>query len=155
MAWGPNAPTAVQTIPASERHRRVKLTADVCIIDHRKYFVRACLDLRIDPERESFRWLVWVKVTAASFREIRSIWRQLRARPLKPTDGHLASELPYDASTLGLPIELRDGGPGYRPQAFARSGEHILGREQRAGIRVERAYELAGRAMHASTPPAA
>ena len=155
MAWGPHAPTAVEAIPPAERRSRVKLTTDVCVIDRQAYFVRACLDLRIAAEEERFRWLVWVRVPRPTFKEIRSFWRQLRGRKFTPAVGELATALPYEPPTLGLPIELRDGGAGYRPWALVQTPTHILGQEQRAGISLERAYELAGRMMHEWTAPAA
>lgn len=148
MVWGPHAPKALEAIPVAERRRRVTLTTDVCIIDRRELFVRACLDLRIAGETQRFRWLVWVNVPRAGFREMRSIWRQLRGQPFTPVPGELATALPYDSPTLDLPIMLRDGGAGYRPWAFVWTSEHPLGQEQRTGIPLEHAYELAGRAMH-------
>lgn len=153
MAWGPLAPNAVEVIPVPERRRRVKLTTDLCVIDRRDFFVRACLDLPIVAEKERFRWLVWVKVPKPRFREIRSWWRQLRGRHFTPTRGELATALPYDASTLGLPIGLRDGGIGYRPWADVLTAEHSLGQEQRAGVTLERAYERSARALHEWTEP--
>jgi hypothetical protein len=148
MAWGPAAPKAVESVPVPERRRRVKLTSDTCVIDGRHYFVRACLDLRILGESELFSWLVWIAVAQPTFRRIRSIWRQLRGRRFPPVRGELATALQYHAPTLGLAIELRDAGVGYRPWAFVRDPAHELGQEQRVGIPLERAYELAGRAMH-------
>ena len=155
MAWGPPAPNTVEAVPIPERRRRVKLTSDTCIIDGRHYFVRACLDLRILGESEPFRWLVWVGVQKPVFREIRSLWRQIRGRRFSPALGELATALLYEAPTMGLAIELRDAGPGNRPWAVVRDLAHELGREQRAGIPLERAYEHAGRAMHDWSSPAA
>jgi hypothetical protein len=148
MAWGPAAPKAVEAVPIPERRRRVKLTSDTCIIDRRQYFVRACLHLRIRGESGLFTWIVWVAVRQPVFRQIRSIWRQLRRRRFPPAQGELATVLQYDTPSLGLAIELHDAGMGNRPWAFVRDPTHELGKEQRTGIPLERAYELAGRAMH-------
>ena len=153
MAWGPLAPKPVEAISVPERRRRVKLTTDVCVIDRRDFFVRACLDLPITAEKERFRWLVWVKVPKASFCEMGSFWRQLRGRLFTPTHGELATELPYDPSTFGLPIGLRDGGIGYRPWAHVLTTQHVVGQQQRTGIALEQAYELSARAMHEWTNP--
>lgn len=153
MVWGPLAPKPVEAIPVPERRRRVKLTTDVCVIDRRDFFVRACLDLPIAAEKERFRWLVWVKIPKAGFREIGSLWRQFRGRLFTPTHGELATELPYDPSTLGLSIGLRDGGIGYRPWAHVLTTEHVLGQQQGAGIALEQAYEMSARAMHEWTRP--
>jgi hypothetical protein len=155
MAWGPHAPKAVEAVPLSDRRRRVKLASDTCVIDGREYFVRACLDLRVRGETQPFRWLVWVSVPRPAFKQIRSLWRQLRGRAFPPSSGRLATELPYDVSTVGAAVELRDGGAGFRPWAIVQDPEHVLAHEQRNGIPLERAYELAGRAMHEWAAPAA
>jgi len=148
MAWGRDAPNAVEAVPLSDRRRRIKLTSDTCVIDGREHFVRACLDLRVRGEAEPFRWLVWVAIPHPAFKQIRSLWRQVRGRAFPPYGGWLATELPYDAPTIGTAVELRDGGAWFRPWAIVRDPKHILAREQRSGIPLERAYELAGRAMH-------
>ena len=153
MAWGPLAPNTIESIPVRERRRRVKLRREYCIVDRREYYVRSCLDLRIAAEKQRFRWVVWIRVPQNDFREILSIWRQLRGRRFIRCSGELGSDLPYDVPTRGLAVELRDAGPGYRPWVVVSSTDHILGREQRAGISLERAYELSGRAMHEWTAP--
>ena len=148
MVWGPGAPYAAQQVPASERQKRVKLDTDVCVIDRAQYFVRGCLDIPIRNESEGFRWLVWIAVPRPAFRVIRSFWRQLRGRQFPPTRGALAVALPYASDTLGMEVELTDGGAGYRPHVRVSDMTHPLGREQREGISLETAYEKAGRAMH-------
>jgi hypothetical protein len=50
--------------------------------------------------------------------------------------------------TRDLAIELRDAGFGYRPAAIVVDAHHELGHEQSAGVSLEKAYELASRAMH-------
>ncbi|MEO7456224.1 MAG: DUF2199 domain-containing protein [Gemmatimonadaceae bacterium] len=155
LVWGPDAPDRLRSEVLTPTHRAL-LTSDICVIARSTFFVRACLDLPIVAEASSFfRWLVWVELERASYRELRSMWRVLRRRAFAPLAGKLANALPYEAPTRDLAVELHDRGPGIRPSVLVLDPLHELGREQAAGISLEKAYELAGRAMHRQPRPVA
>jgi hypothetical protein len=72
LVWGPNAPDPLREEMLAGR--RASLTTDFCVIARASFFVRACLDLSIVAEAPTFfRWLVWVEVERAAYREIRSM----------------------------------------------------------------------------------
>ena len=137
-------------IPRAEWHQRVSLSQDDCVIDRVTYLVRGCLDLPIRGTGNAFRWLVWVLVDRQGHRYSISPWRRLFRLRHPPYAGELDTALPYEPPTARLPVEVRSAGPGYRPTIVVADADHPLALEQREGIRLERAYELAGTMLHAS-----
>ena len=149
LAWGADAPDTLRPVPTSEWRRRVKLTSDTCRLDRQRFFVRACLDVPISDTRAIFRHLVWVELSRDAYRDVRSVWRELRGKPFPPYGGELASLLPYPSPSLGVPIELRWTGSGLRPDVIVGADAHDVGRDQQSGITKEQAYELASAYHHA------
>jgi len=149
LVWGPNAPSALLPIPRVEWRKRVSLSQDDCIIDRTTYLVRGCLDLPISGTSDAFRWLVWVLVDRQGHRYTMSPWRRLFRLRHPSYAGELDTALPYEPSTSRLQVEVRSAGPGYRPTILVADAAHPLALEQRGGIHLERAYELAGRMLHA------
>ena len=148
LAWGANSPDALRVIPRAEWRRRVRLNTDQCVLDRTQYFVRGCLDLRIHGTTEVFRHLVWVELPRSAFRDVRSVWRELRGRPFPPYAGRLASILPYRESTFGLSVTITWAGAGMRPHVLVASDEHAVGGEQHSGIGMQRAQDLASDYRH-------
>jgi hypothetical protein len=149
LVWGPDAPSALRAIPQADWPKRVSLSQDDCVIDRTTYLVRGCLDIPIRGSHDVFRWLVWVRVGPEGYRYTMSPWRRLFRLRHPPYVAALDTALPYAPPTQGLPLEVRSAGPGYRPQVHVTDGRHPLGAEQREGIPLERAYELAGMMLHA------
>jgi len=149
LVWGPNAPSVVLPIPRADWPSRVSLSGDDCVVDRTTYLVRGCLDLPIRSTSDVFRWLVWVRVDRVGYRYTMSPWRRLFRLRHPPYAGELDTALPYDSPTSSLPVEVRDAGPGYRPAVAVANPRHPLALEQRDGIPLERAYELAGIMLHA------
>ena len=149
LTWGPNAPAALLPIPRAAWGKRVALSGDDCVIDRTTYLVRGCLDLSIRGTSDIFRWLVWVGVDRRGHRYTMSPWRRLLRLRHPPYAGELDTALPYEPPTKRLPVEVRSAGPGYRPMIVVAQPNHPLAMEQREGIPMERAYELAGAMLHA------
>ena len=148
LAWGPNVPDAVGPIPPADWRSRVSLSGDDCVIDRSSYYVRGCIDLRIHGTRDVFRWLVWVHVDRRGYVYTISPWRRLLRLCHPPYDAKLDTALPYEPPTAHLPVEVRSAGPGFRPTVVLTELAHPLAIEQREGIPLERAYELAGMMLH-------
>jgi hypothetical protein len=111
--------------------------------------VRGCLDLPIRGSNEVFRWLVWIVVDQQGHRYTMSLWRRLFRLRHRPYAGTLDTSLPYIPSTSGLPVEVRSAGPGRRPTVILTDQTHPLALEQRDGVLLERAYEIAATMLHA------
>ena len=148
LVWGPDAPSVLQAVPQSQWRTRVRLSQDDCIIDGRTHLVRGCLDIPIRGTADTFRWLVWVFVDPQGHRYTMSLWRRLFRLRHPPYLGHLDTALPYQPPTTRVSVEVRSAGPGYRPSVLVTETGHPLALEQRDGILLERAYELAGRMLH-------
>ena len=149
LVWGPNAPERLRLVPRNEWASRVSISQDDCVIDRETYLVRGCLDLPIRGTSEPFRWLVWTVVSRQGHRFTMSPWRRLVRLRHQPYAAVLDTVLPYEPSSAGLAVEIRSAGPGYRPNVAVSDSTHPLAIEQRNGIALERAYELAGRMLHA------
>src|SRR6516225_4092162 len=54
-------------IPEKERKRRVKLTADTCVIDNEDYFIRGVVEIPIHEQEEPFGFGVWVSQKRENF----------------------------------------------------------------------------------------
>lgn len=145
MAWGQDAPDAARGAA------RVKLSTDTCIVGGNRYFIRGCLDLPVRGEATPFRWLVWVELPKAAYRDFRSFWRQLRGRVFPVTEGTLAVPLPYSPPTIGLRVVIHDQGAGMRPAIAVQDAAYPLAMEQRDGLALEAALEKAGQMMHAQS----
>jgi hypothetical protein len=153
LAWGADAPEVLRQVPRPEWRSRVKLTSDVCRLDRRRYFVRACLMVPIRERGDAFGHLVWVELARDTYRDVRSVWRELRGKPFPPYAGQLASALPYAQPTLGTRVTLHWTGSGRRPDAVVDPSQHEVGRDQREGISVAQAYAFASAYHHAFAPP--
>ena len=149
LVWGPNAPERLRLVPRNEWASRVSISQDDCVIDRETFLVRGCLDLPIRGTNEPFRWLVWTLVSREGHRFTMSPWRRLLRLRHPPYLAVLDTVLPYEPSSAGLAAEIRSAGPGYRPNVAVSDSTHPLAIEQRNGIALERAYELAGRMLHA------
>ena len=151
LAWGPDAPDSWGEIPIGDRKRRGNVTSDTCVIDGELYFVRGCLDIPILQTDDHFRWLVWVSVSRKSFKQMRGLRRLIFRQRHDPIFGWLNTTLPYQESTFNLKTNLHWRGPGIRPFVELEPTDHTLAREQREGIRLERAHELASNLLHESS----
>ena|SRR5438876_6427143 len=137
-------PEAIFALSDEERRRRVVLSpgGDFATLDGEQHFARALLEVPIPSEEHCFGWGVWIGLTAADHAEVAKRWVD-RESVGRSYAGWLATDLPPYGSTLGLfgTLTLRavDKLPGFE----LRDSEHPLVIEQRAGISLDRARELA------------
>jgi hypothetical protein len=152
MVLGSDAPW--DWIAASRAQRDAgELDADVCVLpapvpeEGARFFLRGHIVLPLtEPVNgaRSFAWSVWVSLTAESLALAYEHWDDAdRALKVPPLFGWLASELPYEPSTLGLRTQVHTRPPGLVPLVEVDpSGGHPLAREQAEGISRHRVAEL-------------
>jgi hypothetical protein len=150
LVFGGPAPATWAQTPATIRaHELSELGSDQCMIAGRAFFVRGCLDLPIADHPEPFRWLVWVRVSAADMQDIVERWEASGREVIPPYDGELDSTLPGYEATVGLKVTLQTMPVGQRPQVVVTDPEHPLGREQRRGLAWDAAQSRSAALMHA------
>ena len=146
--FGADAPLSYYVIPRGERQGRCSLSADACVIDGDSYFVRGCIEIPVEGERDPFSWGVWVSLSEASYKQWLESHSWERRSHIGPFFGWLDAYLkPYpETMNLKTRVHLRDG--GIRPFIELEPTDHPLAIEQRQGISVARVAELYATMMH-------
>ena len=119
------------------------ITADVCVIENRAFFIRGVLYLPVQGEAESdgFGWGIWAEISAPSFTRCLELW-EADATSEPPFEGSIASVIPGYAGTLGLPISVHLGTASQRPRFKVLPEGHPLFSEQARGITRAREHAL-------------
>lgn len=146
---GPMAPDDWLAVHPGER-MEAELTPDICILPCNgiiRHFVRGHLQLPVnDHDFGTFIWSVWVELDEASMLRVAETWSDPNRAASPPLVGRLATELPYEQPTKGLPVSLHTRDVGQVPLLMLSPGTlHSIASEQQEGIGVHRAAELAGR----------
>lgn len=141
-------PDVVHAVPAADRTQRVRSAKDLCVLDGKHWFVLGNLDVGVAGSEESVRWTVWSTLSQANFARTRSLWTTKGRESEPPYFGWLSNAIPGYLSTINLPLDVQTGPVGERPTLRVRhDADHLLAREQREGITVERADALIDAAM--------
>ncbi len=106
-------PIQYMDIPAAQRKRRVRLEADTCVIDDRRFFVRGCLEIPVRRSRTPFVWGVWVSVSRTSF--------ALEQRPDAGTPRHSGNASAYEQYLRGRWHWAKD-----TPEGLRKAKDHFL-----------------------------
>lgn len=131
--------------PISDRDfkRRVKLTADTCIVDEQLFWVRGVIELPIIGAEEPFMWGVWASIHPDAFADMQRRLDTPGRENDPPTFGWLLSEIPgYDLTTELLKVMVHTRPVGLRPWFEVEPGSHLLATEQTEGISIERWHRL-------------
>ena len=127
-------------IPENERHRRVKLTPDTCIIDGRDYFIRGVLELPIHDHPHPFGFGVWVSQKRENFE---TYVRNNDTDQIGPFFGWFCTRIAYypeDTTVLKSRAHFRTG--SLRPLIELEPTDHPLAVDQREGITLGKAWEI-------------
>ena len=142
-------PDAYFAVPVDERETRVKMTADLAMIDGKHGFIRGVLEIPVRGEPNPFGWGIWVRVERDVFDHHAYAGREGFAPVPPPAAGRIATQLPGYPQTLGVPVRV-EASQNTTERPFFRTVDesHPLGVEQREGIHVERALEHLSRYLH-------
>ena len=116
------------------------LTADLCIVQNRDFFVRGVLEVPILESDRKFGWGVWVSHKRENF----EIYREhFDTAEIGPFFGWLATEINYfKESTLDLKTMAHYRGDGLRPLIILEESDHPLARQQHEGITQAEAWRI-------------
>jgi hypothetical protein len=142
------APLAITEIPLDQREQRVVITPDQCVIDNRNFYLRGRILLPIVGRNDPFVWGVWAEVSPKNFIRVNQLWHTPGRENEPPFSGWLNSDIFLFGSTINLEVDVHTQPVGQRPQFTLSDPTHPFGIEQRAGITLERAQEIAEMILH-------
>ena len=152
LCFGPSAPAAWFSLPEAERNSRAELSSDQCIIDGKHFFILGRILLPIKDYEQPFIWLAWASLSEKNFRRAGDLWHEAGREKESPYFGWLQNSLPYEPSTLNLKTMVHTRPVGERPIIELEPTDHPLAIEQREGITLRRAQEMAECLLHENAP---
>jgi hypothetical protein len=143
MSYAIDAPGNWFGLPEAERETRAKLSADVCIIDGKEFYVRGCVEISVADCADNFVWGVWVSVSEESFRYIHERWDGPIDSDEPPRFGWLCTWIQGypEPHEIRCRVFLRSG--NLRPLIVLEPTDYPLAVEQQKGITLERVKEIA------------
>lgn len=151
LSYSVKAPRKASLIPVEELERRVVITPDQCVIDGREFFLRGRIVVPIHELDEPFIWGVWAEVSPKNFIRTIDLWT-VEGREAEPAfPGWLDSEVALFGDTINLEVEVLTQRIGRRPHYAVVDPAHPLAAEQRQGISLERARQIAELMLHGSS----
>ena len=137
-------PGAYFSIPTRQLGSRCGLSTDTCVIDMNRFFIRGCLYVPVRGTRRRFGWGFWAEVSCRTFSQYLELYEQDGCAE-RPYPGRLSVEDgAHEGYTAldGLRVRIQFGTADKRPTFTLRPCRHLLYREQRDGITLERHHEI-------------
>lgn len=142
-SWSVGPPASVLAIPEDERAARVKMNADVCIVDDRAFLIRGQLEIPIVGHPDRLIFGVWTSLSQASMGIICDTWDDADRARHGPFFGWLNSALPSFLDTLNLATHVHNRPPGTVPRIEIEPSDHPLSKAQREGVTMTWVIDLA------------
>lgn len=151
LSYSIKAPDPAIRIPAAQQASRVVLSLDQCVIDNSRYFLRGRILIPIHTLPDPFIYGLWAELSARDFYRTQQLWQTHGREATPPIPAFLATELPHYPRTTNLPIEIHTQPVGSRPQFKLLAPDHSLAHEQRNGISLDRARQIAEALLPSAT----
>jgi hypothetical protein len=153
LAFSVPTPLHYEEVPAWLRWYRCRSLGDprepeFWIIDEKHFYLRGQLEVPITDTDGVFSWGVWVSVSTNSFERMLEIWDTPGSETERPIFGWLAVVLPLYPDTLNLKTSVHTRPVGRRPFVELEHTGHSLALEQRNGITMSRATDIATSLLH-------
>jgi hypothetical protein len=117
------------------------LTEDLCIIKDEAFFVRGVIEIPVHDYEHEFGWGVWVSHKKENFEAYRE---RFDTPDIGPFFGWLSTAIDYYREpTLQLKTMVHYRGDGLRPRIEVEESPHPLFLQQRKGISLAKAWEIA------------
>ncbi len=142
MDYATVAPSNWFALPEAERAARARLSADVCIIDGKEFYVRGCIEIPVAGCPEMLVQGVWVSVSEESFLHILKRWDSPADDDEPPRFGWLCNWIKGypEPQDVRCRVFLRSG--NLRPRIVLEATDYPLAIEHRQGITLERVKEI-------------
>lgn len=135
-------------VPENEFEKRVDLTADVCVIDEKIFFVRGHVEIPIHDYPEPLAFSVWSSLSEKSFLHMSERWEVIDRASDAPYFGWLSSPISVYPSTIHLKVSVQSRPPGLIPLFNLEQTDHPLSLDQHHGITIARWQEIAHQLLH-------
>lgn len=113
------------------------------------------MEIPVIGNDQPFLWGVWASIREEIFDEISDCWeRDGREKKYGPYKGRLANSLSIYPETLNLKLKIIVQPVGARPLFVLEDDQHVLATQQKSGISVRQAVELASFLLHSEGRPA-
>lgn len=151
-SFGFSAPDQYASLSDLQKKAMGKLSDDFCTITHEEgtdHFVRAVLEIPIHGVAQPFLWGVWVSLSEKSFERYRKTYDS-------PVEGEtffgwVCNAIPFYPYPHSRPSDVVVQSGRARPKLFLHRGDledDPLVIDQSGGISIERAQEVAEKALH-------
>jgi hypothetical protein len=118
------------------------LNEDLCVIEHRGYFVRGVIHLPIIGTAETFRWGVWGSLSKKNFETLVRMNDDPKRSGLPPMFSWLSNRIVGYPDTLSLKMYAHIQPTKDRPHFEIEPADHPLAQEFHHGISPERVREI-------------
>lgn len=137
---GFNVPDPWFNVPEDERANRIKLDADLCVIDDQEFYIRGVVQIPILDCEQTLGIGVWVSQKEENFR---TYIDNYDSSEIGPFFGWLCCSLTYyEEETLLLKTMAHFQGGGLRPTIELEPTDHPFSVDQREGISLSKAWEI-------------
>jgi hypothetical protein len=114
-------------IPEGERIQRIKKNNEICVIDDKDYFLRGLLPIKTNVDnKEEYRWGVWIKVDAGTYKRIYDSWDLENQEHLIGLKGYLANEIAFYEETEGKDVRIVLTGNKTRPKFYFTKDNRLI-----------------------------
>jgi hypothetical protein len=143
LHWGTPAPDYYEAIQEHERRARAELSDDFCTLDGEHFFIRGRLEIPVVGQDETFSWGVWTTLSKASMESVQEAWGRSDRHSIGPFFGWLSTSLQFYPETMNLRTHVHINPPPFIPSIELEPTDHPLAVQQREGITLQRAIEIA------------
>ena len=135
-------PGAYLALPARQRKSACRVSADWCIINRERFFIRGCVFIPVPEIADHFVWGVWAEVPAHVFDRYQALYEKDGTQE-PPYRSMLSVERePRYAGMDGLLVNVQFSTAEERPSFTLLPSNHWLHRDQQNGINLHRVQEI-------------
>ena len=134
-------PDIVASLQAEELQARVQENKDLCVLDGKKFFIRALLPLPVADRERPYNVGLWVEVSQPTFERVYELWDEDDQAEEPAFHAEIANDIRIHPPACGLSASLSLTGPKTRPIVSLSPAEHPLVGEQSRGITAHRAAQ--------------
>ncbi|QGX39606.1 DUF2199 domain-containing protein [Permianibacter aggregans] len=138
--FGFQLPDEVWNLSCLEDYLRSRHNKDFCTLDENRFFIRGILQIPFTYEDDSFGWGLWVEISREDHQIAIATW-ETGADEIPEFEGRIANEIAIFGDILGQTVHVKLFDEHRPLLSFPTESGHLLAKEQRDGISLERHHE--------------
>lgn len=140
-------PDVIHGLSAAERSVRALVAPDLAILDDQRFYIRGLLRVPVQDHTETLDFAPWVEVGREDFARYAVAYMDGANGAVRSARGQIANGFAASATlSIGLAVTLElSGSASQRPLLTLVEPHHPLALDQRRGIELKRAIEIAAR----------